>query len=362
MESKSNENVDSFSEKIAQLSLTEAGFENKGTHVEKILSILFAFLNNGPASKWELSTVKYRDKEKKGFTTFSWVLVHKLISEMQKFGLVRKYGKSDTSTKNHTRGKKHIVDLYYPTITGVIFALLSDKKIYTLYSDKDIDFSAYFDKGINRDDILPLLDIVWHVQYLSSEGGKEIRMLLMEKTVREHSFMAIIETILKNVVSYTMAVMEKTMSYSVDSKNIIENELLKVAALRSALSSIKNRRVRQYLASALIKQIVMLDFSIRVAKWLHNDLGGLTTDMKKLKHRTKMETEQIFLKLMTISDIGAASFIIEPALRSARKVTKKFPVNGEVNENNKSEKESQSGDSYLSDLWKYQEEDKNKND
>lgn len=320
-EEKSALVFDSFSRKLSILKLTNVSFRNEDIHITKILSILAVLLQNGPASKWELATVTYRDSVKNGLTSFSWVLVHKLILEMIKLGLIEKRGKSNL---NDGKSKKHVVDLYYPTYKGILFTLCAEEKLYKLNKNKELDSFRYIVKNEEDEEIVfSLLNVIWRTQHINAEAGREIRILTMDRIVLntkpENSFTMILNTI----ISYMLDILsERTMEGLVNLKGKGKNGALKMAALKSALTGIKHDKVREIVAMSLIQKIGSLSFSLRMANWIFDDLKIQDIDIKKAKFSQESALEQIFLRMITVADFGESMNAIEPAMNTMKALKK----------------------------------------
>jgi len=313
------------------LTLTETGYEHKDalddkkdSHVAKILDILVALIKNGPSSKWDLSTVKYRNTIKNGFTPYSWVLIHKLISEMLKLRLIEKKGKSVIDANDKKNKKKHVVDLYFLTRSGLAFTICADMQVYQILNQK---INPYQKGKKNSKTFLSLYSIVWDLKSISVDASKEIRKLTMNNIVTKNLDNEVV-TIIESIVSYTVNVVEKIMSKDVHLLESLESsessELMKIASLKNALSNFKGGEVRGIIALALIHKIMFFNFGLKIIKWFYNDIQVPDPELGRLKSGMEITMEQIFLKLSAITTLSSTTLLMRSAnnyIESIKKLT-----------------------------------------
>lgn len=307
-----------FGRKVAQLQLTKYTYEDNGVHAVKILYILFAFLKNGPLSKWQLATVNYRETTKKGFTSFSWVLVHKLISEMTRLGLVQKYGRSNIKTDRQSERRKHAVNLYYPTLSGIIFALCADKSTYFCVRKGELNFGELpEEKQIGYANIISLIGVVWNIQHLDADAAKEVRMIVMDKITGINSVKDAQDLIASMLMSYAMKSMGENISdvLSAGSGERIERCMIKMAALNGAISSIEQKDIHHKLADSLEEKIIFSNLALSVIKSLYEYLSGYSWNKNERVKAKELAVEQLFVKLMISNDVAHISQTLRPTMK-----------------------------------------------
>lgn len=352
---KSKKTIKTLEDYDFELVLTANGFKAK-QHFMKLIVILRTIYEKKQVSKWDLATV---DK-KKGLVPYSWVLVHKLILELEELGLIRSKGIRKITDKEKKEGKKHDVSAFELTDRGFAFLMLIDHEVFESHSLK------IWKNKMGKNSVHILINYVWEAGLYDSYNiplRMEILESLLVSNVEKKTETIILEAMMEDVLRITKNVIQKMRNTKPPYSKYVFSRFLYLLNLGMAMSRIQfdDKNLSDMIVEYLTWTIFILEIQVSVLKQVWSSITLYRWPEDKPMLEMKQVVIEKFSELSSAMERNAfikkhddffkdLSKSISPAIESIKRLTKSDGITSPILDDESNERMVTFVHSFMDDL------------